>query len=330
MAPTLEKTTKKSTLPLIQELMAGFLGHDHGRYLSLYTGLPFDNYACGGAACSNTLTPLSGSPPDVSSGQLEWFVQDHVISNSTSSSSSSTLDIPGSETLALLWIGTNDLGIHSLLQPDNTTTPLPPFYPSIPPLAPGSDNATTLTSLANCQLSTIRTLHTTYGIQNFLLLSTIPLHLTRLYAPLDSGTIYWPQPHDGRAWNLNIFHLTTTLNSLLKSGLHSLSTELTPTPTSTESGPNLNFFDTYTFLSTLYVSPTSYFNGSLPANVTGHCHQCPNATDWRYCGIGDCVGAEERDSFMWWDELHPSEQTGRVLAREVAGWVGGRGSRFVS
>lgn len=38
--------------------------------------------------------------------------------------------------------------------------------------------------------------------------------------------------------------------------------------------------------------------------------------DDRDAGSGDCT-LEERDSYMWWDELHPSEQTGRNLAAEM-------------
>lgn len=33
---------------------------------------------------------------------------------------------------------------------------------------------------------------------------------------------------------------------------------------------------------------------------------------------------DQRDSFMWWDELHPSEQTGRLLAREIAKKLDGK------
>ncbi|KAL9620404.1 MAG: hypothetical protein Q9160_005104 [Pyrenula sp. 1 TL-2023] len=324
MALTQAKTTNRSTLPLTAESMA----ESHGpafpaaqdryfRYLSLYTGLPFDNYACGGAACSNALTPLG--PPDVSTDQLAWFIKDHVLSNSSTNSTTSPLNISGSTTLAILWIGTNDLGIHSLLAPDSPTSS--PFSPTIPPLSAGSDNATTVPSLASCQLSHIRTLYTQHGIQNFLLMSTIPLHLTRLYSPLSTPTIYYPTPHDGPTWSRSIFHLSTALNTLLQAGAATLASSLASNP----NPPSITFFDTYALFERIYLSPSTYLNGTLPANVTGHCHQCPDANDWRRCGEGDCVGEGERDSFMWWDELHPSEQTGRVVAGEVARLLGGQG-----
>jgi hypothetical protein len=35
---------------------------------------------------------------------------------------------------------------------------------------------------------------------------------------------------------------------------------------------------------------------------------------------------EDRDAFMWFDELHPGEQVGRVLAKEFREIVKGRGN----
>ncbi|THU85212.1 hypothetical protein K435DRAFT_806104 [Dendrothele bispora CBS 962.96] len=52
-----------------------------------------------------------------------------------------------------------------------------------------------------------------------------------------------------------------------------------------------------------------YFKWSVPANVT-------DPLDFHFCGMGDCTEAE-RNSYMWWDELHPSEQTGRNVAMEL-------------
>lgn len=127
-----------------------------------------------------------------------------------------------------------------------------------------------------------------------------------------------------------MFQNANSLNSLLKYGIKDAQRDMS------RKGGKIEFFDTYKFFEELYLNPQRYFNGSAPVNVTGHCHQCPNATDWRYCGVyvnfishrkiyarkkadsysGDCAW-EERDSYMWWDELHPSEQTGRLLAKEL-------------
>ena len=211
------------------------------------------------------------TPPSVTDGQTAWFVEDHVLSNTTVPA---TLDINPASTLAILWIGTNDLGIHALLAPDNYTAP---YAPAIPPLAPGEDNATTINDLASCQLQHVERLHAHYGVQNFLLLSTIPLHLAALYAANDSGTIYWPEKHDGQAWNLNMYHMENALNGLVRNGVERLDERW--------ADASVEFFNTYAFFEELYLHPTRYFNGSIPANVTGHCHQCPDANDWRACGM---------------------------------------------
>lgn len=158
--------------------------------------------------CSNELTP-GFTVPAVSGGQLAWFVEDHVLANTTNHRPAK-LDIPGPDTLAIIFVGTNDLGIHSLLAPNATEgrtyyPNVPPYTPAIPPLEPGNDNATTLPDLVDCQISTAQKLYD-YGVRNFLVLSLVPLHLTRLYAPIDDGTIYWPSAHDGASWNRQVRH----------------------------------------------------------------------------------------------------------------------------
>lgn len=69
------------------------------------------------------------------------------------------------------------------------------------------------------------------------------------------------------------------MNALLKAGISELRGNIAP------KGGKIEFFDTYRFFEELYLHPQQYFNGSIPANVTGHCHQCSNATDWHYCGM---------------------------------------------
>jgi phospholipase/lecithinase/hemolysin len=53
--------------------------------------------------------------------------------------------------------------------------------------------------------------------------------------------------------------------------------------------------------------PSLYLNGTAPLNVTGYVTQCSNTT---------CADSAARDSYMWYDELHPSEQTDRIIAQE--------------
>jgi hypothetical protein len=66
----------------------------------------------------------------------------------------------------------------------------------------------------------------------------------------------------------------------------------------------------------IHDNPSQYLNGTAPLNVNGFIHHC-NTTG------GDCATRKSLDSYMWYDELHPSEQTERVVAREFVNVVEG-------
>ncbi|KAH7871633.1 GDSL lipase/esterase [Lentinula edodes] len=254
-------------------------------YLGLYGNYTIWNYAVGGAVCSNNLTPLYGEP-DVSSGQQAWFIQDHIDAGNASQQK---LLLDPSSFVVVQFIGTNDVGIGSFLTADQAAN-------------------VSLPDVVDCQLDSIRTMHL-LGARNFILNSLIPLQLTGLYSNSSAPTIYYPEVHDGDAWNKGMYNLVHSLNRMLSDGINVLNAEWA-------GDGRVEWFNTYEFFEKMYNNPTQYFNGSIPANVTGHCHQCPDPDDYTKCGIGDCTLAE-RDSYMWWDELHPSEQTGRNLAAEI-------------
>lgn len=152
-----------------------------------------------------------------------------------------------------------------------------------------------LADLADCQLNSARALHK-LGARNFIINSLIPLQLTTLYANSSDPSDYYPYTHDGPGWHKRIFNIVNSLNRIVKDGVAQLNRELAP------SGAHAEFFNTYTFFEELYNNPTRYFNGSIPPEVVTPCKGCP---------------LDERDSYMWWDQLHPSEQTGRNLAAEI-------------
>ncbi|GAV99626.1 carbohydrate esterase family 16 protein [Lentinula edodes] len=238
-------------------------------YLGLYGNYTIWNYAVGGAVCSNNLTPL--------------------ITIDAGNASQQKLLLDPSSFVVVQFIGTNDVGIGSFLTADQAAN-------------------VSLPDVVDCQLDSIRTMHL-LGARNFILNSLIPLQLTGLYSNSSAPTIYYPEVHDGDAWNKGMYNLVHSLNRMLSDGINVLNAEWA-------GDGRVEWFNTYEFFEKMYNNPTQYFNGSIPANVTGHCHQCPDPDDYTKCGIGDCTPAE-RDSYMWWDELHPSEQTGRNLAAEI-------------
>ncbi|KAF7297235.1 hypothetical protein MIND_00956600 [Mycena indigotica] len=272
-------------------------------YLGLYGNYKIWNYATGGAVCSNALTPLFGEP-DVVSGQMDWFVQDHIENK--------RLGLNPEEFVVVLYIGTNDIGIHSFATDDQSPT-------------------VSLADLANCQLQTLRNLFK-LGARRFIVNSLIPLELTRLYSPSSAPTIYYPAPHNGTQWNARIYNFVQTMNALLKGGVLALRQEWAAR------GASVQMFDTYGLFTEMYHNPTRFFNGSAPANVTGHCHQCPDADDYRQCGMPGPISLataetvlpiSETHSCGGANELHPSEQTGRNLAMEMFRAISGH-SKFLS
>jgi phospholipase/lecithinase/hemolysin len=70
-------------------------------------------------------------------------------------------------------------------------------------------------------------------------------------------------------------------------------------------------------LTDIYNNPSQYLNGSAPLDVTGYANNVNGSNN------------TSPDSFMWYDELHPSEQTDRVIAREFVNVVKG-GSKWAA
>jgi phospholipase/lecithinase/hemolysin len=97
-------------------------------------------------------------------------------------------------------------------------------------------------------------------------------------------------------------------------------------------GATLALFDSHAFFSELHAHPGRYFNGSAPANVTGAVSACVLAEGEDPNAHGACTYAHgaARDSFMWADELHPSEQTDRLLAQQILANVRGESARYIS
>ncbi|KAE9388302.1 hypothetical protein BT96DRAFT_438020 [Gymnopus androsaceus JB14] len=277
--------------------MEAFLARTTKRYFHLLTLLQTVESSGPGIWAFMAISPSGTMPWEARSvptmyvigGQAAWFVQDHVL-NATENSPQ-TLDIPPSEFVVDIFIGTNDVGVNNFI-------------------TDGQAFNVSLKSLATCQLQSIRNLHA-LGARNFILNSLIPLQLTELYSNSSAPNIYWPALHNGTNWHKRAFNFANSLNELLKDGVSNLATEWESEPET-----SVEFFDTYAFFEEMYNHPAMFFNGSIPANVTGHCHQCPDPDNFLDCGIGDCTLAQ-RDSYMWWDELHPSEQTGRNLAAEI-------------
>lgn len=81
-------------------------------------------------------------------------------------------------------------------------------------------------------------------------------------------------------------------------------------------------------LEDIWHHPSDYLNGTAPANVTSYvtaaCGSACAANNNNASSPSD-VDDGVRDSYMWYDSLHPSEQTDRIIAREFVDIVTGKG-----
>lgn len=87
-------------------------------------------------------------------------------------------------------------------------------------------------------------------------------------------------------------------------------------------GANIAIFDVHSLLTDIYNNPNQYL--ASPANVTGQYFLCDAAT-------GNTCTKEKLglDHFMWYDELHPSNKTDEVIAKEFVKVVEG-GSKYAA
>lgn len=196
------------------------------------------------------------------------------------------LDVPAATTLYAIWIGTNDLGPGCFF-----TDQQEPQY-RVP-------------ALPDCVYAQIDTLWRVAGARHFVLLNTPALNVAPQYQPLERGG------NGGMAsYNSNLTQSTEKIrnyaglvNSLYdwRSGYHVLVGKRW-------AGATLTVFDVEALMLDMYNKPSAYLNGTAPGGlkVQGSVVQCGSS----------CAAGSVRDSYMWYDALHPSEQTQRIVARE--------------
>lgn len=257
------------------------------QYVQQYTGANLYDYAVSGAVCDSYFSPSRRN--GVKQNQVPYFLKDkdYVGDNS--------LVIPVNETIYAIWIGTNDLGPAS-------------FF---------TDNRPSLSLLdyVECVYAQLDALHDA-GARNFVLLNLAPLNYAPMYAlPENGGTINTNFWKDEAAYNSNVTQVSEKMRqyvALLNSVYNYRTTEEVQI-SDRYPGSSFTIFDVHSLLSDMWHNPESYLNGTVPANVTSTITACGAA----------CKASEVRDSYLWYDSLHPSEQTDRIIAREFVDIVAG-------
>lgn len=264
------------------------------------------DFAHAGATCSNKLTPRIYKPV------LEAQIPEYTANVSTKltgkppskttyilSKNGTYVPLASKDTLYSIWIGTNDVGAGLLL-----TDPL---------------EDVSIVNTTACVFDWVQELYD-QGARNFLIQQMIPLWLLPMYSPTGYNTRYWNEPHNQTEWSIFIAELVRSGNELQSLRAEYIAPSRFP-------GARIGIFDSYHLFEDMYNNPAKYLVGPN-YNVTGAAHACqyPPGNSTLVCVTQP---EEVLDSYLWWDELHPSVQANRVVARQILSILQGKGSPLV-
>ena len=264
-------------------------GRPWPQYVKQYAGVNLYNYAVSGAVCSNNITPRLFTTydfPAVEQYEVPAYIAD---SKYVEADGTKFLIAPRDETVYSIWIGTNDLGVNALL----TDSEVP---------------GTNIVNYTDCVYAQLKRIYDNGG-RYFVLQNVAPLNLAPLYALPSQGGVtqdnYWPdKPANLTEISYRMMDQVTLVNNVYK--------YQTPFVAQLSSDfPDAKFavMDMHGLISDIYHHPEQYLNGTAPLQVDIAAKHC----DLK--GL-NCTVAESLDSYLWYDDLHPSEQTDRVIARE--------------
>lgn len=290
-----------------------FAGADGGRvwprYIVQYTNqhTQLYDYAVSGGVCSNKITPRAVAPgnpflfPDVEGYEVPAFLADKAYGkNRATGKPYFSTPLSADNAVYAIYIGTNDLGVSAFLQDAER-----PGY--------------SLTDYMDCVWAQVARLYDS-GARHFVLMNLTPLYIAPLYANTTLHGVgpghYWPDKPTNHTWIYNkMFQYVKTLNSL-----YSYRTPYEAVVSGRFPGAEFALFDVGSVFLDVYERPSEYLNGTTPLHVTGFYKQCdPTA--------GNCTQSDSPDSWLWYDELHPSEQVERVIAKEFVKVLDGKSDR---
>jgi hypothetical protein len=171
------------------------------------------------------------------------------------------------------------------------------------------------------------------GARRFVLMNLLPLYLAPMYTSAEydgnAESVYWPGP---KPRNMTEIYLKMKSQVLEVNGQFKDKIQRAVSRNDTFVDAQVAHFDvhelvrstlryeqllTFQFMD-MFNAPSQYLNGTQPFHVTGSEVQCLGTY-----GNFTCEAAGNSDSWLWRDELHPSQQFDRVLAREVVNVVSG-------
>jgi phospholipase/lecithinase/hemolysin len=258
-------------------------GYIWPRIIARNTGAKSFNYAVSGATCSDEivvryLEGIGQNFPSVTEYQVPAFETDLGYDELYG-------DVRADNTVYALWIGTNDLGGDRAFLTGNQV------------------EGATLEDFHECTLRVFDRVHAAGG-RHFVVMNVAPLELSPLYqVPEEGGTLdsqFWSDKtaYDFAETNARMREYSRTVNALWAEGIPAELRAGKRWP-----GTSFSVFDVHSLVGDIIAEPEAFLDA--PANATGY---------YRHCGVdgGGCVDSEERlSSFLWYDELHPSERASK-------------------
>ncbi|KAF8827851.1 hypothetical protein HHX47_DHR4000681 [Lentinula edodes] len=148
------------------------------------------------------------------------------------------------------------------------------------------------------------------GARNFIFQNINPLQHTILYSSTGYYTKFWTFPRNATSWSVSMTELALSGNDLTQLKLQALLPQIPDA--------HVAHFDSHSLFQDMFDNPSQYLNGTAPLNVTGCINSCVFQVNEPDSGVCTLVNGTDRDSYLWYDELHPSEQADRIVAREMA------------
>ncbi|KAF7585414.1 hypothetical protein BBP40_010966, partial [Aspergillus hancockii] len=178
-------------------------GYIWGHYVAQAAHINRYNYAVSAAVCSNKITPRTMPPysipyPSVLEYEIPAFLADDKY---TTPSGKKFLDIPASQTVYAIWIGTNDVGNYAFLTDSQV---------------PGK----TLPDYIECVYEALDQVYANGG-RYFVIMNLAPLQLTPQYALLENGgaesVSWWPdKPGNQTAISYRMWETVVTVNEVVE------------------------------------------------------------------------------------------------------------------
>ncbi|KAI9374599.1 hypothetical protein BJX61DRAFT_532241 [Aspergillus egyptiacus] len=265
-------------------------GYVWPHFASIPGNLTRYNYAVAGAMCSNNITqryyaPIGALYPSVLEYEIPAYVAD---SKYVTPSGKKFMEAAPDETVYAIWIGTNDLGTDGFLTDSQI-------------------NNTTISDYIDCVYQALDAVYANGG-RYFVIMNLAPLQLTPQYS--DRGEeVSGCQDKNATETKYRMWESVVTVNDVYR-----YRTPYEGVIARRYPGAKLAVMDMYGLISDIYYNPTRYL--AAPANVTGWVKHCDANGE-------NCQRLPNEASYLWFDELHPSERTDKIIGEEFVKVVEG-------